>query len=428
MRKTTLALATMLLTGCFGAHNRGDGDDASVPPRSRADSSPYPSVSTPNADAGDDITVLMGGTASLDGSGSRDPDGLELSYAWTITAHPPGSSASLVGADRVAPTLVADTLGDFEVSLVVNNSTVSSAPDTVIVTAVLPDGVGSGILDPDEVYLLGTLAEGSARRAAVAHYLAPDRPVVGFTRIHRRNAQVRSDGTLIYMNTFEDILREFHCDACPGFSRGDSYPRDVLANDTILPTPPCDPDVPRMELRDFLLGPDGRRIHRCGVSRTWYDPSGAVVASGVTPLVLGWDDHALLNGAVLDLASGATTTITGLPTDPACRTIARRADASGGFLVGIDCMSGGTTLHSITHEGVATLEGVYPAPPSGYTIRLEQRISGDRALVSFALGPSAAEDAIIRRTIEGVSEVVYTEEMTPSPTVLIHISGLVSGP
>jgi hypothetical protein len=48
----------------------------------------------PLADAGPDQTVLVGQTATLDGSHSTDADGDPLTYRWTILSRPPGSSAS----------------------------------------------------------------------------------------------------------------------------------------------------------------------------------------------------------------------------------------------------------------------------------------------------------------------------------------------
>ncbi len=49
----------------------------------------------PIADAGPAQTVAVGVTATLDGSGSIEPEGSKVSYAWTITAAPAGSAAAL---------------------------------------------------------------------------------------------------------------------------------------------------------------------------------------------------------------------------------------------------------------------------------------------------------------------------------------------
>ena len=49
----------------------------------------------PIADAGPDQTALIGDTVELDGSGSTDADGDELTFAWSLTLVPAGSGAAI---------------------------------------------------------------------------------------------------------------------------------------------------------------------------------------------------------------------------------------------------------------------------------------------------------------------------------------------
>ena len=74
---------------------------------------------------------------SLDGSGSSDPDGDDLTYAWTQTS---GPNVSLSDASSANPGFTAPSADATLVfSLTVNDDTADSAADTVTVTVVVPD-------------------------------------------------------------------------------------------------------------------------------------------------------------------------------------------------------------------------------------------------------------------------------------------------
>jgi len=87
------------------------------------------------ANAGPDQTVNIGALVHLTGSGSTDPNGFPLTYSWSLTTRPSGSTAVLSSATAVNPTFVADVAGTYVARLIVNNGFSSSAPDTVTVTA-----------------------------------------------------------------------------------------------------------------------------------------------------------------------------------------------------------------------------------------------------------------------------------------------------
>ncbi|HET7792710.1 MAG TPA: PKD domain-containing protein [Rhizobacter sp.] len=92
------------------------------------------SNSAPVANAGADQTARVGDTVVLDGRGSNDVDGDTLSYAWRIVSAPAGSSSVLSNAAVVQPSLRLDVSGTYELQLVVNDGSVNSAADTVIVS------------------------------------------------------------------------------------------------------------------------------------------------------------------------------------------------------------------------------------------------------------------------------------------------------
>jgi uncharacterized protein (DUF1800 family) len=89
----------------------------------------------PVANAGPAQAVAVGALVSLDGSGSSDPNGDALTYSWTLSSKPPGSTAVLSGSATISPTFVADIAGAYVASLVVNDGTVSSPAATVTITA-----------------------------------------------------------------------------------------------------------------------------------------------------------------------------------------------------------------------------------------------------------------------------------------------------
>lgn len=91
--------------------------------------------SAPTANAGPNQNVTTGANVTLDGSGSSDADGDPLTYAWTLTSAPAGSSAALSNANQVNPTFTADVDGTYVIELIVDDGTIASSPATVTVNA-----------------------------------------------------------------------------------------------------------------------------------------------------------------------------------------------------------------------------------------------------------------------------------------------------
>ena len=91
--------------------------------------------SPPVADAGPaQVIVQVGTTVHLDGSHSYDPDGDPITYGWSFTSIPPGSSATLTGATTATPSFVADVDGTYVAQLVVRDPWVAGAPANVTVS------------------------------------------------------------------------------------------------------------------------------------------------------------------------------------------------------------------------------------------------------------------------------------------------------
>ena len=108
-----------------------------------------PVNSAPVANAGPDQTVAVGDSVTLNGNASTDVDGDSLTYSWTFISRPPGSTATLSGANTVTPSFTADQEGDYVVQLIVNDGTVDSLPDTVTISTLNSAPVANA--GPDQI-------------------------------------------------------------------------------------------------------------------------------------------------------------------------------------------------------------------------------------------------------------------------------------
>jgi hypothetical protein len=88
----------------------------------------------PTADAGEDQTVLLGNTVTLDGSGSTDPEDDRLDYVWSWVEGP--EPVVLESASGPYPWFTPDQIGAYRFQLVVNDGTDASPPDNVTVRVV----------------------------------------------------------------------------------------------------------------------------------------------------------------------------------------------------------------------------------------------------------------------------------------------------
>ncbi|MBI1318311.1 MAG: DUF5011 domain-containing protein [Candidatus Hydrogenedens sp.] len=95
-----------------------------------------PTNNPPVADAGPAQQVIRGVAVTLDGSGSFDPDGDAITYAWTVASTPEGANVVLSSSTIQGPGFTPTLLGDYTFSLVVNDGEYDSLPDTVTITVV----------------------------------------------------------------------------------------------------------------------------------------------------------------------------------------------------------------------------------------------------------------------------------------------------
>jgi hypothetical protein len=101
--------------------------------------------SRPVADAGVDLSVVAGETVQLDGRASFDVDGDPLTYQWSLSLRPPGSTAEISDPTAIQPSITTDLLGAYVAQLIVNDGTRESEPDTVSISA---SDLAGGCIDP----------------------------------------------------------------------------------------------------------------------------------------------------------------------------------------------------------------------------------------------------------------------------------------
>ncbi len=98
----------------------------------------------PVANAGGDTVVVVGQPAQLDGTGSSDPDGDDLTYAWSFVSVPDGAlenDASIEDATSATTQFTPNTIGQYELNLEVTDAGGRSSSDTVTIEVVADEGM-----------------------------------------------------------------------------------------------------------------------------------------------------------------------------------------------------------------------------------------------------------------------------------------------
>jgi hypothetical protein len=115
--------------------------------------------SAPVADAGLSRNVGLG-LVKLDGSASSDRNGDLLSFRWTLSNKPVGSSATIANSTSPVPSFTADVLGMYIATLVVSDGKASSEASAVTIMALKDNvppqavtGENQNVKVTDEVYL-----------------------------------------------------------------------------------------------------------------------------------------------------------------------------------------------------------------------------------------------------------------------------------
>jgi parallel beta-helix repeat protein len=116
----------------------------------------------PVADAGGSQAVIVGETVLLDGSDSNDQNHDPLSYNWSFVSKPADSIADFDDCNSVQASFVADQVGTYIVSLVVNDGFVDSEPANVTIEAISCVDAGVQTL-LDAIVVINDLPEDSLK-------------------------------------------------------------------------------------------------------------------------------------------------------------------------------------------------------------------------------------------------------------------------
>jgi hypothetical protein len=110
----------------------------------------------PFAYAGPDRSTTPGETIILDGTPSKDPNNMPLTYSWRLVDQPQGSNPVLSNATTATPTFRADVVGVYTVALTVSDGSLTSEDEAEITVALgqLPPVANAG---PDQTVRTGQL-------------------------------------------------------------------------------------------------------------------------------------------------------------------------------------------------------------------------------------------------------------------------------
>lgn len=156
--RAALACAWLcLLAACGGG---GSGEE-NQPPRTAVVAS-----GDVRAD-GAALELTLGGVVRLDASGSNDPDAQNLSYEWTLTARPEGSTAAFAGANQAVLEWTPDALGAYTFSLTVKDTEGASASQVLTVNVNNRVPVSSLVVTPQFTVVPTTAATQTVTVGAV---------------------------------------------------------------------------------------------------------------------------------------------------------------------------------------------------------------------------------------------------------------------
>jgi hypothetical protein len=126
-------LLVLIVIGC----NKDDGPAEVSQTNSEQQADPEPQNRAPLANAGDNRQEEIGALVKLDGSLSSDPDGDAITFNWSFSDLPVGSTTTLIGVGKDIAEFTMDKAGDYKVLLEISDGAITST-DSVTVSNKTP--------------------------------------------------------------------------------------------------------------------------------------------------------------------------------------------------------------------------------------------------------------------------------------------------
>jgi hypothetical protein len=208
------AMLMAFLFGCGGGGSNGSSNAAAITSANE----------TPVANAGTNQTVKEGSLAILDGSGSSDPDGDEITFSWTITAKPDGSSTTLADPANEKASFTVDLPGDYRIQLVVTDSQGAVSDPAEVLVKCTPNSAPVANAGEDQVIAdVGTTVQLDGSQST-----DPDGDAITFAWV----ITARPDGSLAALSNSAADKPTFVADV-----RGD-YLVELVVNDGLVSSAP----------------------------------------------------------------------------------------------------------------------------------------------------------------------------------------------